>query len=346
MPMSSHTKHLSVDEEDDVPLNKLQRLHRKHATDKRDCVTDFTKTEDVFHSILQHADVSSDSVSHLRFLRLLCKSSKSVVDKILDEQPEIEPEDGSHKYSKSVPPWLASLHARAALVTDGQVQQKARGYNPEDDINESDDAIIRLRENETIMSGFAMLQNMYTEEHVVQMIFKHLIVNIMKMMAAIEDGIGEGIVAPTTDLLSLCVKATRCHIHNSDIFQNCCSIMVAVHRNNGWYDRHTPAAMSMLIEGFNHHRDISVASYVMCKIMEHEGDHPSVFRSMGAATVLHNKKLTTAVCGIMQHCIRTKSANGTGHVLREERAKLIDAACKVMGVVWSRGSPEIGRAHV
>ena len=349
--MSSDSMQTCSDDEDDVPLNKLRR-YRKDGVETEPCNTlDFTKQTDLFSNIFQHAESSSDSVAWLCSMKSLCKHSKVIVDDIMTAGPTIQPEEGPHRKPDYTPRWLAALRTRATLITDDEVHKKVTGYNSDDDVDEDDATDVRLRENRTRMSAFRILQSMYTEEKVVQKVFEHLHLtgNTPNMLAAIQDGIDEGHVAPATDLLSICIKAVRCHINNSGIFKNGCSIMVAAYQHNGWHNIHTAAAALMLTEGFcKHQNNISVALHVMCKISFCSGDERSVICSMEELSLEHRQRLTEAVCGILDYCVKQKKSKEqkTGRTLRAERAQLIEAACRVMATVWCCEQSEYYRSAV
>jgi hypothetical protein len=340
--MSSDSMQMCSDDEDDVPLNKLRR-YRKDAVETEPCsILDFTKQTDVFSNIFQHAESSSDSVAWLCSMKSLCKHSKVIVDDIMKVSPEIEPEEGLHRKQDYTPRWLAALRTRATLITDDEIRKKIFYYNLNDD---------RLLENSTRMSAFNILQSMYTEEKLVEKVFEHLhfVGNIPNMLAAIQDGIDKGIVAPATDLLSICIKAMRCHIHNSGIFKNGCIIMVAIYRYNGWHNIHTAAAVLMLAEGFRQHqKNISVALHVMCQISYEAGDEESVICSMEGLTLQHHQRLTEALCGIMDFCVEQKENKDhkTDQVMRAKRAHLIEVTCKVMATLWCCEQSEYYRSAV
>jgi len=336
--MYSDANEMSDPDEDDVPLNNLQRFRQDRSSNKAMNVTDFTKHNDIFFNILQHAESSSDSVKHLLSLGSLCNNSRVIVKDMMSAVPDTEPEGKNTKKKTLVPTWLAALRSKAALVTDSQVRKQMSGYDSDDDENESDDNLLRLRENKARMSAVHLLETMYTEEHVVKTIFKHLCGNIPNVMTTITEGLNEGIVSIDTDLFSLCIKATRCHIGNIDIFKYGCTIMTALYDYDGWHDNYTAAATSMLVEGFcTHRKNISVVSCVMCQISATHGEHPSIVSNIVGVCLQHSLNLTAAVCGIMDHCIAQKTQNepSPGPALRSKRAELIEAACRVIGILWT-----------
>jgi len=270
----------------------------------------------------------------------LCKDSNAIVN---DMMSAVEPPEGAAKKQNLIPTWLTALRANAALVTDSRVRKQMSGYDSDDDANESDHNVLRLRENKTRMSAVRLLQTMYTEEHAVETIFRHLCKNIPSIMHTIKEGVDEGLVAADTDLFLLCVKATRYHMDNSDIFKHGCTIVTALYQYDGWHDRYTGVATSMLIEGFcKHRKDVSVVSCVMCQINAPHGENPSVVDSIVGLCLQSRLDLTAAVCGIMDHCVAQKMHNAPspGPALRSERAQLIEAACKVMGMVWACVLPD------
>jgi hypothetical protein len=336
--MYNDANEMSDSDEDSIPLNQLQRFRQDRSRNKATNVTDFTKHNDIFFNILQHAESSSDSVKHLLSLGLLCKNSRAIVKDMMSAVPDVKPKEGNTKKQTLVPTWLTALRSRAALVTDSQIQKQMSGYDSDHDMNESDDNLLRLRRNKTRMSVVHLLETMYTEEHVVATIFKHLCKNIPNIMTTITEGVSEGIVSRDTDLFSLCIQATRCHVGNTDIFKYGCSIMTALYAYDGWYDKYTAGATSMLVEGFcTHRKNISVVSSVMCQISATYGEYPSVVGNMVGISLQERLNLTAAVCGIMDHCVAQKMHKkpSPGPALRWKRAKLIEAACRVVGMVWT-----------